>query len=290
MGDMEQILERAGTWGLGRDAAISAANGSRVTAVRWRHQLPEFSDSVLLHNTLVYMLRDGRSCRHRGGQREDAVRHCGGMGLVPEGSYGAWTFDDPIDVMHVYIPQATLDGLAGSAGLAPVQLDDRLVLDDPVLRTMAHEIAGSMGGEPLDRLYTDMLGCTIATRLIRDHSPARPLRLPSKGGLAPWQVRRAREYLETNLDKDIGLEDLSRLLGLSSFHLCRAFKQSTGLPPHRYLMARRIERAKELLATSGLPLTEIALACGFGSSQHFAAAFRKATGLTPSEYRRQRKS
>jgi AraC-like DNA-binding protein len=92
------------------------------------------------------------------------------------------------------------------------------------------------------------------------------LRIPSeliRGGLAPWQERRAKEILRARLDGEVSLAELARECELSRSHFARAFKQSIGTSPHRWLLARRAEKAKDLLIRSKLSLAEIALACGF---------------------------
>jgi AraC family transcriptional regulator len=93
-------------------------------------------------------------------------------------------------------------------------------------------------------------------------------------------------HVRERLGEDLALADLAALVGLSPYHFARAFKASTGSAPHRYLMERRVERAKELLATTGQSVTEIAHACGFASSQHLATVFRRFVGTTPKQYRR----
>lgn len=288
-GDSEPVLELAAAWGLSKDAPVSIVSGDCVTAVRWRHNMPEFPDVALPTNALVCMLRDARSHRHRGGRVEPASVRRGELGLVPQGSHGAWTFDAPVDVLHVYFPQPVLDGLADGAGLPPVELRDMLSLHDPVLGPLAHEIAMSLGQGPLDRLYTDTLGCAAAMRLIREHSVGRPSREVLKGGLAPWQVRRVTEFLTAHLEDEVSLDTLARLVNLSPNHFCTAFRQSIGEPPHRHLARLRIERAKSLLLDLRLSITDVALATGFGSAAHFATAFRKEVGVTPSTWRRERK-
>jgi AraC-like DNA-binding protein len=95
-------------------------------------------------------------------------------------------------------------------------------------------------------------------------------------------VTAAMEAAETSLS----LETLARMVGLGPAHFCTAFRQSTGLPPRRWQLRLRTERAKTLLADPWLSLTEIALACGYASSSHFATSFRRATGVSPSMYRR----
>ena len=108
---------------------------------------------------------------------------------------------------------------------------------------------------------------------------------PKCGGLAGWQLRRVKAAMEA-AETSLSLEALATMVGLSPAHFCTAFRQSTGLPPRRWQMRLRTERAKTLLADPRLSLTEIALACGYASSSHFATSFRRATGMTPSMSRR----
>ncbi len=107
----------------------------------------------------------------------------------------------------------------------------------------------------------------------------------TRSGLAIWQIRQLTAYLEEKLCDDISLDDLSRLVGLSSFHFCRAFKQAIGVPPYHWILTKRIERTKSLLTATNRHITDIALACGFSSSQHLSATFNKMTGMTPTQYR-----
>jgi AraC family transcriptional regulator len=95
-----------------------------------------------------------------------------------------------------------------------------------------------------------------------------------------------RDYIETSLELVLTLSDLAAVADSSPYHFARAFKRSTGCSPHRYVLRRRTERAKRLLADSEVPLSTVAQACGFGSHSHFASRFREATGLTPSQFRR----
>ena len=105
-------------------------------------------------------------------------------------------------------------------------------------------------------------------------------------GLAGWQRRSVAQYIEENVSEQILLAELAELAQLSIFHFSRAFKQSFGMPPHRYHTTRRIERAKILLAKPNQSVTEIALDMGFSETSSFTAAFRRLAGRTPTEYRR----
>jgi AraC family transcriptional regulator len=108
----------------------------------------------------------------------------------------------------------------------------------------------------------------------------------AKGGLAAWQQRVVTAYIEEHLAEPISLATLARLVRLSPYYFCRAFKRSLGLPPHRYHSNRRIERAKLLLAQPAPSVTHIGLVVGYSETSSFTAAFHKATGITPTAYRR----
>jgi AraC-like DNA-binding protein len=111
------------------------------------------------------------------------------------------------------------------------------------------------------------------------------LRSLFRGGLPPRVLRRVREYIETNLESPLTLQELATTAGLSASHFARAFKQSEGVTPHMYLMKCRLRQAMRLLAGSDLPLSEIAVVAGFADQSHFSRQFRKHIGVTPRSYR-----
>ena len=112
-----------------------------------------------------------------------------------------------------------------------------------------------------------------------------PLRSRIRGGLPPRALRRVREFIKAHLEANISIRVLANIAGLSMYHFARAFKQSEGMTPHEYLVKCRVQRAKDLLAGTDLPLSEIALAAGFADQSHCARRFREQVGVTPSSYR-----
>jgi AraC family transcriptional regulator len=112
------------------------------------------------------------------------------------------------------------------------------------------------------------------------------LALPSRGGLAGWQQRAVAKYIEEHLAHPIPLGTVAAIARLSPFHFSRAFKQSFGMPPRRYHLYRRIERAKSLLADPAVSITEVGMALGFCETSSFSTAFRKVTGVTPTGFQR----
>lgn len=125
----------------------------------------------------------------------------------------------------------------------------------------------------------ESIGCSRRSAL-PDHSV---------GGLAPRALTRIREYIEERLEENIELETLAGIAGLSKWHFARAFKQSVGTPPHFYLIQRRLQRAKELLAETDLSLAQIALRIGFSDQSHFSRRFRMFVGMTPRSFRRSKR-
>jgi AraC family transcriptional regulator len=107
------------------------------------------------------------------------------------------------------------------------------------------------------------------------------------GGLAPWQIQRVKKYVAEHLDEAIRVEDLSAIARLSPTHFSRAFKRSLSEAPHAYVIARRLERSRELMLTSDMPLSELALNCGFADQAHFTKLFRHHVGKSPAAWRRE---
>jgi AraC-like DNA-binding protein len=108
----------------------------------------------------------------------------------------------------------------------------------------------------------------------------------SLGGLAPWRIRRLKAFVEEHLSQPIRVADLSGAVGLSATHFSRAFVRSFGEPPHVYLIQRRIDRARHLMLTSDISLSDLAAACGFSDQAHFCRLFRRHTERTPAAWRR----
>ncbi len=111
------------------------------------------------------------------------------------------------------------------------------------------------------------------------------VRTPARGGLAPGALRRVRDYIEKRLADRFELRDLATIAGLSATHFCRAFKQSVGVPPHRYLNMRRISAAADLVRETNRPLSEICLDVGFSDQSHFTRTFVRLLGETPGAFR-----
>jgi AraC family transcriptional regulator len=173
------------------------------------------------------------------------------------------------------------DASPTAAPLAP-----RLLFENHLLWETAVKLVTALEDGYADERYCEALGVVVAHELLRVHGPARRREPPARGGLAVWQQRIVTAYIEEHLAESISLAALANLVRLSPYYFCRAFKQSFGVPPHRYHVNRRIEQAKSLLVNPSQSVTDIALALGFSETSSFSAAFRRATRVAPTEYRR----
>lgn len=162
-----------------------------------------------------------------------------------------------------------------------------IVHEDAVIRNLAEALLPVIDQHELaSQLYVEHVSLALLSRLTSQHgTQANWIRIP-KGGLAPWQERRAKELMETYLDGRTGLEMLAAECRLSRAHFARAFKISTGMSPMRWLTTQRIERAKILLLHTEQSLEEIAGSCGFANASHLTRSFVQIAGTPPGAWRR----
>lgn len=208
--------------------------------------------------------------------------------FVPAGhEYSDWQEPRSLTrVVYFYFDPSKMPTLP-QADVAGTRLSPRLFFEDTTLWDTAVKLRKQIESAGSDnRLYVEALGVVLAHELVRLNAGIRPVEAPVRGGLAGWQQRIVTSYIEEHLSEQIPLATLARLVRLSPYYFCRAFKQSLGMPPHRYHNSRRIEHAKALLAKPELSVTEIGLTVGFSETSSFTAAFRKATGQTPTGYHR----
>jgi AraC family transcriptional regulator len=190
----------------------------------------------------------------------------------------------PMSATYFYFDPAEFPIESGES-LTDMVLAPRLFFEDATIWSTASKLrqAIDVPAAP-NRLYIEALGVVLIHELSRLHRGMSRAEAPIKGGLATWQQRVIAAYVEDHLSEQIPLAKLARLVRLSTFHFCRAFKQSFGVPPHRYHTSRRVERAKAMLAERKHSVTEVGLTLGFSETSSFTAVFRKVTGQTPSGY------
>jgi AraC family transcriptional regulator len=189
-------------------------------------------------------------------------------------------------ILNVYLPHALVTDVAREADRERVELIDPKFTADPDLTAIAATMLRMLGhGDRLARLRMDALGVLLCTHLLGRWSRTAPAD-DWKGKLGAWQKKRALAFLEDHLGSDIGLADIAAHVGLSQYHFNRAFKRTVGVSPHRYLLLRRLERAKELLLRTNLSVTSIATRIGYADHSQLGRLFRNEVGMSATEYRR----
>jgi AraC family transcriptional regulator len=177
-----------------------------------------------------------------------------------------------------------------ASGTCPA-ISPRLFFFDQAVWDTALKLKAEVGNsEPWSREYAEALSLVLMLEILRLERTASASVRPLRGGLPVWRQKHVVEFIEEHLAEEISLTALARLADLSLYHFARAFTQSFDMPPHRYHMARRMDRAKSLLQRPALSVTQIGIQIGFRETSSFTRAFRRFTGLTPTEYRRQREA
>jgi AraC family transcriptional regulator len=225
-----------------------------------------------------------------GDRRYTALYSKGDISIMPAGVPACYRAEGEDHYLQIQIPPQFLKRVAQEAiELDPDQIElvTEFRVRDPqiehtlmLLRTELHKGGGWVG-----QLYVESLANVLAMHLLREYSTAQHRIAMYEGGLGDRKILQVSEYIHEHLDREIKLEELAQLTGISQFHFSRLFKQSMGVSPHQYLLQQRVERAKQLLKNSKLTIAEIALQCGFNSQSHLGKQFRQLTGLTPKAYR-----
>jgi AraC family transcriptional regulator len=251
----------------------------------------ELNPPAITHHWLVLFLRPPEELDL---QYEGVKRHvpppAGAISLVPAGSPARWRWSGPRDLLAIYLESGLVERVAAEAfGLDPARLTvpplDSLVL--PHLRAAigavgAELTAGGAGG----RLAAESLANVLAVHLLRHVlAPRRPAR-SLNGTLPRAKLRAVAEYIEEHLDAGLTLDQLAAVARLSPYHFAWQFKAATGRPPHQYLIARRVERAKQLLqAGTDLSLADVAAHAGFSDQSQLSRHFKRLVGVTPGQFR-----
>jgi AraC family transcriptional regulator len=266
-----------------------ASDPSGGTIAHWKHEpLHDVVEPMSHHVITAYNGSIQRMERRSGRSVANGTLRRGVVTIIPERSSSRWDIPKPVDVVHVYLPHTTLARVAGEADMAaPGILLERTAHPDPITSRLLLTAADVLeGNEALDTVFRQQLTDLLATRLLAAHTGMPTASQPVVGGLSPTVLRRAIERLHSDSDADVSLAALASDAGLSRFHFCRAFKESTGLSPHAWLRQYRLERAMTMLRDTDESVVSISAALGYSSQTAFAAAFRKLTGETPSNWRR----
>jgi AraC family transcriptional regulator len=252
----------------------------------WTATLPP-----LPHPCLAYFVNGGASIRRRveGEAPQTAHLHARQFGLVPMRASSQWDLQGRPEVLTLYLRQAMVDRLAEEVfGRDPkrVELRPQLGVTDPLLEQLALALLRAMrDGERGADLYVDHLAQTMAVQVLRGHCSGIGAQAPATAMLVS-KFTRVLDYIDAAMDGELSLDAMAEVAGMNPFYFARAFRRRFGESPHRFVLQRRIERAKRLLSETETPLVEVALNCGFASQSHFASVFHRHVGVTPSKFRK----
>lgn len=197
---------------------------------------------------------------------------------------------DPFHSLMFHLPRKALDTLAYEAGeprISDLRHTPGVSVDDPVIRHLLSALLPATAKpQEADPLFVDHVALALIAHVARVYGGMRTDSRFPLGGLVPWQERRAKELMSSNLKNETPLARLAAECGLSARHFARAFRQSTGVPPHKWLLRRRVDHARELLVNPALSLSDIALSCGFADQSHFTRVFKAVVGVSPGAWRR----
>jgi AraC family transcriptional regulator len=274
---------------LGTEPFRMALDASGAGIAHWKHDpLHDVVEPMTHHVIMAYNGLTQRMERRSGKSFETGTFRRGVVIIIPEGSSSRWDIPKPVDVVQLYLPHVTLKRVADEAETtAPIDLLERTAHPDPITSRLLLSTVGVVeGNRTLDTLFRTQLTDLLATRLLAAHSSSPTSFQSITGGLSPKVLLRAIERLRSDSDADVSLDALASDAGLSRFHFCRAFRESTGLSPHAWLRRHQLERAMSMLRDTDASIVSVAAELGYASQTAFAAAFRRSVGETPSDWRR----
>ncbi len=211
----------------------------------------------------------------------------GNVCFTPAGQPFRAAWESELECLTINLDPGTVAQAALEQNLPNVELVSTDSRHDLLVQHIGLALLEEAGAsEPFGRLYAESLANTLILHLLKNYSAINSQsEKAASGGLPPFRLRRAKDFIEANLETDFTLAELAAAVGFSQFHFARAFRRSTGLSVQQYATARRISRAKELLASGDLPLVEVSLRAGFKSQSHFTTVFHKTTAHTPKQWR-----
>jgi AraC-like DNA-binding protein len=196
----------------------------------------------------------------------------------------------PFNVVNFFIPQNAVDEIAEEQGArrgAALRGPADTGWTDTTFRDLARSLLPALAApEQANTLFTDHLTRAAVAHLAANYGSLQAKSQPRRSGLAPWQERRAKDMMMADLSGNISLSELAMACRLSLSHFSGAFKRSFGCPPHRWLLMKRLERAKHLILTTKKPLCDIAIDTGFADQSHLTRVFTQHLGASPGAWRR----
>ena len=265
---------------------------SKSFSVHSVHATPLQASTAFTEPALgLYTAGRHRVRRKQGGRLVEGWSDPGTLNLSPANDYARWEADGTSRAIVVFLQEALLSRVVlenWSVDPRRVEIIPQFLVRDPLIEAVVTQLAHEAESDsPSGLLYAESACEFLAHHLLHRYStlsktPARPV-----GGLPPHRLKVVKDYIEENLGNPIALHELAALARVSVRHFERAFRQSLGVPPHRYVLDRRVSAARELLLSHPeLDIEAVARQLGFSSSSHLSSAFVRRTGCSPTTFRR----
>ncbi len=238
----------------------------------------------------LYTAGRHRVRRRQGRRLVEGWSDPGTVNLSPANFCANWEADGSSQAIVVFLHDSLLSRvILENWGADPntIEIVPQFLVRDPVIESIVTQLAvEARSGAPSGLLYAESACEFLAYHLVQRHSSLSKSPGQSLGGLPAHRLKVIRSYIEENLGNPISLRELAGLARVSVRHFERAFRQSLGVPPHRYVLERRVSAARDLLLSQpNLPIEAIARQLGFSSSSHLSAAFSRRMGCSPAAFR-----
>ncbi|GAA2104424.1 helix-turn-helix domain-containing protein [Actinomadura alba] len=267
----------------------------RLELARWNAE-PGGNGFCGLNDHLLFVTFAGNTKRTEAtiedGPRYEGADFPGAVTFIPANQMRhAWHEGGTIDYATIKLDPGRVALLNAEAGNGDVEFRGFTNRPDPFVHQMALALrAEARTADPGGQLFADSVATALSWHLIRRFSTLAAPRPSGQPRLTGPRLGRVLDHIREHLSSDLRLSRLSEVAGMDRYHFSRAFKKATGHSPHRYVVARRVERAAELLARTDLPIADVAYQVGLSSQSHLTTVFRKAIGDTPHAYRTARRS
>ena len=266
-----------------------------VTEVRNDDPKPEFSGALPAEDAYLVSLkiRDYPECEcwENGRFVTKADVRAGATYLYDLKRDPRYVIDKPFHSLFFYLPRSALDDIgrqSGASRVGELGYAPGVGHDDGTIRHIGAALQeGVRRPGEANQLFVDHMMLALTAHVAQTYGGLKPATELSRSGLAPWQVKRACDRLESDLAGKIALQEIAAELGLSVSHFSRSFRISTGLPPHQWLLRQRVKAAKHLMTVRDLPLSEVAMSAGFANQSHFTRVFSSLVGVSPGAWRRE---
>lgn len=220
------------------------------------------------------------------GDRETAQFTPGTSLIMSAGQQNSWRWDRPTEEIHFYLCPDFLRRMGEAANVAEVELIERFAFADEDLQRLATTLLDEIRSPGIATdLWIESVTNLLYMHVLRNYCMTSSVPKIDHVGLTSAQLRHVEEFVTENISREIMLSEMAEIAGVSRFHFAHMFKRTMGIPPHQWLISRRLARAKELLRATGMSITEIAFEVGYQSQSHFGHVFRRATGMSPRKWR-----